>query len=84
MRVWLSPGILELIEDIKRKGLKDIGFHAIVLQKLSTRIKPSITSNTRDVFIVDLTVLEAGISRVLGKYGITKLGTISSNNPIII
>jgi hypothetical protein len=40
--------------------------------------------NTMDAFPADLAVLEAGISRVWGKYGIPKFVPLSSDDPIIL
>ncbi|KAF4764483.1 hypothetical protein HAV15_000111 [Penicillium sp. str.  len=37
-----------------------------------------------DAFLVDLAVLETGISRVLGKYGILRFVPLSSDDPIIL
>ena len=50
-------------------------FNAIALQELGDQHK---------AFLVDLTVLEVSISRVLGKYGITKFVPLSGDNPIIL
>ncbi|CDM37276.1 unnamed protein product [Penicillium roqueforti FM164] len=63
------------MEDIKRRGLDDMVFNAIALQELGDQHK---------AFLVDLTVLEVSISRVLGKYGITKFVPLSGDNPIIL
>lgn len=68
------------MEDIKRKGLEDVFFDAIALQELSAQYQ----SNMNDSFLVDLAVLETGIVRVLGKYGILNFVPLSSDDPIIL
>lgn len=70
------------MEDIKRKGLNDVVLDAIALQDLGAQHQAH--GITKEAFLVDLAVLEAGISRVLGKYGITKFVPLSSDDPIIL
>ncbi|CAG8148106.1 unnamed protein product [Penicillium nalgiovense] len=43
-----------------------------------------ITGITEEASLVGLAVLETGISRVLGKYGITRFFPLSSDDPIIL
>lgn len=71
------------MEDIKRKGLDDVVFDAIPLQELSAQAQDDY-GNTKDIFLVDLAVVEAGISRVWGKYGIIKFVPLSSDDPIVL
>ncbi|CDM27586.1 hypothetical protein CBS147339_4194 [Penicillium roqueforti] len=75
VRIWFHPNGLTLMEDIKRRGLDDVVFDAIALQELGDQ---------HEAFLVDLAVLEVGISRVLGKYGITKFVPLSGDDPIIL
>ncbi|KAJ5481478.1 hypothetical protein N7475_000290 [Penicillium sp. IBT 31633x] len=85
VRVWFHPKGLELMEDIKRKGLKDVVFDAIALQDLGDQHQAQNGHNKmNDAFLVDLAVLETGISRVLGKYGILKFVPLSNDDPIIV
>ncbi|CAG8122300.1 unnamed protein product [Penicillium nalgiovense] len=73
------------MEDIKSKGLDDVVLDAIVLQELGAKHRAQDDhGNTRDAFLVDLAVLEAGISRVWGIYGIPKFIPLSSDDPLIL
>jgi hypothetical protein len=73
------------MEDIERKGLKDVVFDAVSFQELGYQHQPQDDHGiTKEAFLVDLAVLEAGISRVLGKYGITRFVPLSSDDPIIL
>jgi hypothetical protein len=73
------------MEDIKRKGLNDVVFDAIALQEPGAHHKTQGNHEfTKEASLVDLAVLETGISRVLGKYGITKFVPLSSDDPIIL
>ncbi|KAJ6018472.1 hypothetical protein N7522_001936 [Penicillium canescens] len=85
VRIWFHPNGLELMEDIKRKGLKDVIFDAIALQKLEAQHQAHDGHGiTKEVYLVDLAVLEAGIPRVLEKYEITNFVPLSSDDPIIL
>ena len=85
MRVWFSPNGFELMEDIKKKGLEDVVVDAIALQELGTQHQAhGDHGTTKEAFLVDLAVLEAGITRVVGKYGILKFVPLSSDDPIIL
>ncbi|KZN90138.1 hypothetical protein EN45_002490 [Penicillium chrysogenum] len=57
MRVWLHPDGLQLMEDIKRKGLNDVVFNAIALQELGARHQAQddhgITGITKETSLVD-------------------------------
>jgi hypothetical protein len=73
------------MEDVKSKGLDDVVLDAIALQELGARHQAQDDhGNTMDAFPADLAVLEAGISRVLGKYGIPKFVPLSNDDPIIL
>ncbi|KOS37572.1 hypothetical protein ACN38_g11632 [Penicillium nordicum] len=85
VRIWFSPNGLQLKEDIKRKGLDDVVVDAVPLQKLGAkRQAQNGHDNTKGAFQVDLAVLEAGISRVWGKYGIMRFVPLSSDDPIVL
>ncbi|KAJ5139333.1 uncharacterized protein N7515_004181 [Penicillium bovifimosum] len=67
----VSPNGLTLMEDIKRRGLNDGVFDAIALQDLRDQYQAQGDHGiTNEAFLVDLAVLEVGISGVLGKYGL--------------
>lgn len=68
------------MEDIKNNGLDDVVLDAIVLQELGANHR----AHDDHAFLVDLAVLETGISRVWGKYGIPKFVPLSSDDPIIL
>lgn len=71
--------------DVKNKGLDDVVLDAFVLRDLLVRYQAQGDhGNTMDAFPADLAVLEAGISRVWGKYGIPKFVPLSSDDPIIL
>ncbi|KAJ5201324.1 hypothetical protein N7449_004243 [Penicillium cf. viridicatum] len=70
-RDLFSPKGLKPIEDIKKKGLKDV-YKA-----------HSDHRTTKKAFLVDLAVLETGILRVLGKYRILDFVPLSSDDPTI-
>jgi hypothetical protein len=73
------------MEDIKRKDLDDVVFDAIPLQEVYAQDQAQDDhGNTKDAFLVDLAVLEAGISRVRRKYGIIKFIPLSSDDPIVL
>jgi hypothetical protein len=73
------------MEDIKSQGLDDVVHDAIVHQELGAMHQVRDDhGNTMDAFPADLAVLEAGISRVWGKYGIPKFVPLSSDDPIIL
>ncbi|KAJ6119087.1 hypothetical protein N7471_013038 [Penicillium samsonianum] len=81
---WFSPKGLEPIEDIKKKGLEDVVFDAIALQELGTQHQAhGDHGTTKKAFLVELAVLETGILRVLGKYGILDFVPLSSDDPTI-
>ncbi|KAJ5775548.1 uncharacterized protein N7511_000559 [Penicillium nucicola] len=85
VRVWFSPNGLQPMEDIKRKGLNDVVLDAVALQELGAQYQAQDDHGiTKEPFLVDLAVIEAGISRVFGKYGITKFVPLSSDDPIIL
>ncbi|CAG8144627.1 unnamed protein product [Penicillium nalgiovense] len=85
VRVWFRPKGLGLMEDIKRKGLEDVVFDAIALQELGLQYQAQNGRyNMNDAFLVDLAVLETGITRVLGKYGVLKFVPLSNDDPIIV
>ncbi|CAG7980666.1 unnamed protein product [Penicillium salamii] len=70
------------MEDIKRNGLNDVVFDAIAHPEFGAQHQAH--DITKEAFLVDFAVLEAGISRVWGKYGITKFVPLSSDDPIIL
>ncbi|CDM34673.1 unnamed protein product [Penicillium roqueforti FM164] len=72
------------MEDIKRKGLEDVVFDAIVLPDVSTQHPSQDPGITTSAVLVDLAVFEIGISRVLGKYGILRFDPLSSDDPIVL
>ncbi|EKV11758.1 hypothetical protein PDIG_35420 [Penicillium digitatum PHI26] len=73
------------MEDIKRKGLEDVVFDVIALQEIGGQYQAcSDHGTTKESFPVDLAVLEAGITRVVGKYGILKFAPLRSDDPIIL
>jgi hypothetical protein len=85
VRIWFSHNGTTIMEDIKSKGLDDVVFDAIVLQELGPRHQAQDNhGNMMDAFLADLAVLEAGISRVWGEYGIPKFVSLSSDDPIIL
>ncbi|CAG8948368.1 unnamed protein product [Penicillium salamii] len=84
VRVWFSPNGLLIKEDIKRKGLDDVVFDAIVLLEFSPQHSSQDSEITKPAVLVDLAVLETGISRVLGKYGIIRFDPLSSDDPIVL
>ena len=59
-------------------------FDAIVLQGFSAQHQAQDSGITKNAFLVDLAVLETGISRVLGKYGMTRFDPLSSDDPIVL
>jgi hypothetical protein len=72
------------MEDIKRKGL-EVVFDAIALQGLGAQHQAQDGHfNNKDAYLVDLAVVETGISRVWGKYGIPESIPLSSDDPIIL
>ncbi|OQE55804.1 hypothetical protein PENNAL_c0432G11721, partial [Penicillium nalgiovense] len=85
VRIWFPHNGIAIMEDIKSKGLDDVVLDAIVLQELGAKHRAQDDhGNTRDAFLVDLAVLEAGISRVWGRYGIPKFIPLSSDDPLIL
>ena len=73
------------MEDIKRRDLNDVVFDAIALQGLGDQHQAQDGRGiTHEAFLVDLAVLEVGISRVLGEYEITKFVPLSGDDPIIL
>ncbi|CAG8082839.1 unnamed protein product [Penicillium nalgiovense] len=85
VRIWFPHNGIAIMEDIKSKGLDDVVLDAIVLQELGAKHRAQDGhGNTRDAFLVDLAVLEAGISRVWGRYGIPKFIPLSSDDPITL
>jgi hypothetical protein len=73
------------MEDFKIKGLDDVVVDAVPLQELGAqRQAQNDQGNTKGAFQVDLAVLEAGTSRVWGKFGITKFVPLSSDDPIVL
>ncbi|KAJ5589612.1 hypothetical protein N7537_012290 [Penicillium hordei] len=72
------------MEDIKKRGLEDVVVDAITFQELGTQHQAhGDHGTTKEAFLVDLAVLETGIIRVVGKYGIIKFVPLSSEDPII-
>ncbi|CAG8370245.1 unnamed protein product [Penicillium salamii] len=71
VRIWFPPNGIEIMEDIKNNGLDDVVLDA------------NHRAHDDHAFLVDLAVLETGISRVWGKYGIPKFVPLSSDDPII-
>ncbi|KAF4772598.1 hypothetical protein HAV15_012170 [Penicillium sp. str.  len=68
VRIWFPHNGIAIMEDIKSKGLDDVVLDAIVLQELGAKHRVQDDhGNTREAFLVDLAVLEAGISRVWGE-----------------
>lgn len=59
-------------------------FDAIVLPEFSTQHPSQDSGITKSAVLVDLAVLETGISRVLGKYGIIRFDPLSSDDPIVL
>ncbi|OQD72970.1 hypothetical protein PENANT_c220G08900 [Penicillium antarcticum] len=85
VRIWFPPNGLTLMEDIKRNGLNDVVFDAIALRELGDQHQAQDDHGiTHEAFLVDLAVLETGIVRVLGKYGILNFVPLSSDDPIIL
>ncbi|CAG8007785.1 unnamed protein product [Penicillium salamii] len=85
VRIWFPHNGTTIMEDIKSKDLDDVVLDAIALQELSAMHRSQDDhGNTMDAFPADLAVLEAGISRVWGKYGIPKFVPLSSDDPIIL
>lgn len=80
MRIWFPHAEIEIMEDIKNNGLDDVVLDAIVLQELGAKYR----AHDDHAFLVDLAVLEAGISRVWGKYGIPRFIPLSIDDPIIL
>ena len=73
------------MKDVKNKGLDDVVLNAIALRDFGARHQAQDDyGNRMDAFPVNLAVLEAGISRVWGKYGIPKFIPLSSDDPIIL
>ncbi|CAG8668294.1 unnamed protein product [Penicillium salamii] len=84
MRIWFPHSGIEIMKDVKKNGLDDVVLDAIALREFGARHQAQDDhGNTIDAFPVDLAVLEAGISRVWGKYGIPKFVPLSSDDPII-
>ncbi|KAJ5504622.1 hypothetical protein N7463_007496 [Penicillium fimorum] len=85
VRIWFPHNGVQVMEDIKRKGLEDVVFDAIALQEIGAQHQAQDDHGiTHEAFLVDLAVLEVGISRVLGKYEITKFDPLSDDDPIIL
>ncbi|CAG7927808.1 unnamed protein product [Penicillium olsonii] len=80
VRIWFPHAEIEIMEDIKNNGLDDVVLDAIVLQELGAKHR----AHDDHAFLVDLAVLEAGISRVWGKYGIPRFIPLSIDDPIIL
>ncbi|KAI2719949.1 hypothetical protein CBS147318_3255 [Penicillium roqueforti] len=73
------------MEDIKIKGLNDVVFGAVALQGLGAHHQAQDDHGiTKELSLVDLAVLEIGISRVFGEYGNTKFVPLSSDDPIVL
>lgn len=73
------------MEDIKRKGLEDVVLDAIALHDIGVQHQARDGhDNMKDAYLLDLAVLETGISRVWGKYGIPEFIPLSSDDPIIL
>jgi hypothetical protein len=65
VRIWFSHRGIEIKEDVKNKALGDVVLDAIVLQELGAwRQAQDDHSNAQDAILVDLVVVEGGISRV--------------------
>ncbi|KGO67549.1 hypothetical protein PITC_094200 [Penicillium italicum] len=85
MRIWFPHSGIEIMKDVKKNGLDDVVLDAIALREFGARHQAQDDhGNTIDAFPVDLAVLEAGILRVWGKYGIPKFVPLSSDDPIIL
>ncbi|KAJ5971808.1 uncharacterized protein N7479_001726, partial [Penicillium vulpinum] len=61
VRVWFPLSGLRIKEEIKRAGLKDEIFDAIVLQDFSVQHQTQNFGIIKNAFLVDLAVLETGI-----------------------
>ncbi|OGE46820.1 hypothetical protein PENARI_c104G01025 [Penicillium arizonense] len=73
------------MEDIKQKGLEDVVLDAIDLQELGAQHQTQDDHGiTKEASLVDLAVLEIGISRVFEKYEITKFVPLSSDDPMVL
>ncbi|KAJ6019855.1 hypothetical protein N7499_003018 [Penicillium canescens] len=76
IRLHFPPNELTLMEDIKRRGLDDVVFDAIALQELGDQHQAQDDHGiTHEAFLVDLAVLEVGISRFV---------PLSGDDPIIL
>jgi hypothetical protein len=85
VRIWFSNSGIEIKEDVKTKGLGDVVLDAIVVQELGAwRQAQDDHGNAQDAILVDLAVVEGGISRVLEKSGILKFYHLSSDDSIIL
>ncbi|CAG8019064.1 unnamed protein product [Penicillium salamii] len=85
VRIWFPRNGVQLIEDIKRKGLGDVVLDAIALHDIGVQHQARDGhDNMKDAYLMDLAVLETGISRVWGKYGIPEFIPLSSDDPIIL
>ncbi|CDM29071.1 hypothetical protein DTO013F2_9612 [Penicillium roqueforti] len=85
VRIWFPHNGLQLTDDIKRKGLEGVVFDAIGLQDLGAQHQAQDGHrNKNGAYLVDLAVLETGISRVWGNYRIPEFIPLSSNDPIIL
>lgn len=80
MRIWFPHSDIEIMEDVENKGLDDVVLDAIVLRELGARHE----AQDDQAYLVDLAVLEAGISRVRGNYCIPKFNPLSIKDPIIL
>ncbi|OGE47114.1 hypothetical protein PENARI_c063G11697 [Penicillium arizonense] len=85
VRIWFPRNRVQITKDIKQKGLEDVVLDAIDLQELGVQHQGQDDHGIpKEASLVDLAVLETGISRVLGEYGTTKFVPLSSDDPIIL
>jgi hypothetical protein len=69
------------MEDIKKNDLNDVVRDAIAHPEFGAQHQAY--GITKEAFLVDLAVVEAGISRVLRKYEVIKFVPLSSDDPMI-
>jgi hypothetical protein len=82
VRVCFSSNGLQAMDDIRKNGLDDVVRDAIAYPEYG--VQHQAHGITKEAFLVDLAVLEAGILRVLGKYGIRKFDALSSDDPMVL
>lgn len=84
MRIWLHNGQLHPMDDIKAKGLGDVVFEAIPLGEGYQGVPSDHSGPTKRAILVDLAVLDVGISTVLEEYGTIDFIPLSNKDPIIL